>query len=261
MSEQPSGKTLQEYIRFEGVHKRFGTNHVLRGLNLSVRKGETLAIIGQSGTGKSVTLRLMLALMSPDDGDIHFLGKSVLTMNESEINDLRKHFGMVFQMSALFDSLTVGENVAFGIEGKDAMPPDELRERVEKTLRSVGLSNVYDKMPAELSGGMRKRVGVARAVAMEPEILLYDEPTTGLDPITSDAINDLILNMQKEYNVTGVVVTHDMKSAYKVADRIVMLHQGQVVGEGTAAEIQNSSNPMIQQFIDGRADGPIAAIQ
>lgn len=251
----------EDFIRFEDVHKQFGQLKVLNGLNFSVKKGETLVVIGQSGTGKSVTLRCLLGLIKPDKGRVIFQGKNIPEMNEVELVELRSHFGMLFQMAALFDSMTVGENVAFAIEARGGKSPQEIKEIVLNTLRAVGLPNVENKMPAELSGGMKKRVGLARAVASGPEVILYDEPTTGLDPIMADAIDNLIISTQQKMKATSIVVTHDMTSAYKVGDRMIMLHEGKVVGEGTPEEIKNSSDPMIQQFINGSADGPIAAVK
>jgi phospholipid/cholesterol/gamma-HCH transport system ATP-binding protein len=251
----------KDFIVFKDVHKSFGPLKVLQGLNFSVRKGETLVIIGQSGTGKSVTLRCLLGLLHPEKGEVLFQGKNIPDMNEVELVELRGHFGMLFQMAALFDSLNVGENVGFGLEAKGGYTPEEIAKKVSETLGAVGLFGIEAKMPAELSGGMKKRVGLARAVAMGPEVILYDEPTTGLDPITADAINNLILSTQEKYNVTSIVVTHDMTSAYKVADRIIMFHEGVVVGEGTPEEIKNSTNPMIKQFINGTAEGPIETIK
>ncbi|MHC4872590.1 MAG: ABC transporter ATP-binding protein [Planctomycetota bacterium] len=248
-----------DFIRFEDIHKQFGKLKVLNGLNFSVKKGETLVIIGQSGTGKSVTLRCLLGLLRPDKGKVIFQGRNIPEMNEVELVELRSHFGMLFQMAALFDSMTVGENVAFAIEARGGKTPQEIREIVTRTLRAVGLPDIENKMPAELSGGMKKRVGLARAVASGPEVILYDEPTTGLDPIMADAINNLIILTQQNMKATSIVVTHDMTSAYKVGDRIIMLHKGEVVGEGTPDEIRSSNDPMIQQFINGRAEGPIAA--
>jgi phospholipid/cholesterol/gamma-HCH transport system ATP-binding protein len=248
------------FIVFEDVQKAFGEKRVLQGLSFEVKRGETLVIIGQSGTGKSVTLKILLGLLKPDAGRVLFEGRSIPEMDEEELVELRSHFGMVFQMAALFDSLTVAENVAFGLEAQHKADADAIAQTVAQTLRSVGLPGTEALMPAELSGGMKKRVGLARAVAMGPEVLLYDEPTTGLDPIMADAINNLILDTQENYNVTSIVVTHDMTSAYKVGDRIIMLHEGAVVGCGTPEEIQNSPSEMIQQFISGRAEGPITAI-
>ncbi|MFH0910012.1 MAG: ABC transporter ATP-binding protein [Planctomycetota bacterium] len=249
------------FIVFDEVYKRFGPVRVLDGLSFEVRRGESLVLIGQSGTGKSVTLRCLLGLLLPDRGRILFEGKNVPDMDEVELVELRGHFGMLFQGSALFDSLTVGENVAFGLEARGRKSPEEIVAIVASTLRSVGLPGIEDKMPAELSGGMKKRVALARAVAMEPDVILYDEPTTGIDPIMADAINDLILSLQKQYNVTSLIVTHDMTSAYKIADRIVMLHEGRIVGEGTPEEVRNTTDPLLRQFIRGEARGPIAAIK
>lgn len=250
-----------DFIRFENVHKSFGSLTVLNGLNFSVKNGETLVIIGQSGTGKSVTLKCLLGLLKPDKGRVLFKGGNIPEMDEVELVELRSHFGMLFQMAALFDSMTVGENVAFGIEARGDKEPGEIKTIVTETLRAVGLPGIESKMPADLSGGMKKRVGLARAVASGPEVILYDEPTTGLDPIMADAINNLIISTQRNMKATSIVVTHDMTSAYKIGDRIIMLHKGKVVGDGTPDEIRNSSDEMIQQFINGRAEGPIEAVK
>jgi len=248
------------FIVFEDVHKSFGSLHVLGGLSFEVRRGETLTIIGQSGTGKSVTLRCLLGLLTPDEGRVLYEGRCVAEMDEQELVELRSHFGMLFQGSALFDSLNVGDNVAFGLRARGGKDEEETRDVVERTLRAVGLPGIQEKMPAELSGGMKKRVALARAVAMEPDVLLYDEPTTGLDPIMADAINNLILSMQRAYQVTSIAVTHDLTSAYKISDRMIMLHEGRVVGEGTPDEIRNTTDPMMRQFIEGKAEGPIKAV-
>jgi len=244
-------------IEIQGLYKSFGTNRVLQGLDLSVRKGETLAVIGQSGSGKSILIKHMIGLMRPDQGRIHIDGVDICCLSEREMYAVRRKFGLLFQAAALFDSLTVAENVRFGLERYQDYPPDRIREIVLDSLAKVGLRDVEDLMPYELSGGMKKRVGLARAIAYGPEIMLYDEPSTGIDPIRADAINDLILRMQQEMNVTSVVITHDMTSAYKVADRLAMLYNGKIVQIGAPDEIRNSANPVVQQFIHGQAAGPI----
>jgi phospholipid/cholesterol/gamma-HCH transport system ATP-binding protein len=195
--------------------------------------------------------------MRPDQGEIHVDGLEITSLDEKRMNEVRKKFGMLFQGGALFDSMTVWENVGFGLRQQNRLSEEEIRRVTSEKLALVGLKNVEDLMPAELSGGMRKRVSLARAIAMEPEILLYDEPTTGIDPIMADAINDLIVQMKEKLNVTSIAITHDMKSAYKIADRIAMLYQGKIIEVGTPGEIRNSSNPMVQQFIEGRSEGPI----
>ncbi|MEE8329407.1 MAG: ABC transporter ATP-binding protein [Thermodesulfovibrionia bacterium] len=244
-------------IELIGVYKSFGNNHVLRGVNLKINKGDSVVVIGGSGSGKSVLLKHIIGLLKPDKGTVIIDGFELSKLDEKHINDARKKFGMLFQSSALFDSMSVWENVGFGLKQHTRLPDAEIKEIAVRKLKMVGLFGVEDVMPSELSGGMRKRVGLARAVAMEPEILLYDEPTTGLDPIMADAINDLIIEMREKLNVTSVVITHDMKSAYKIADRIAMLYNGLIIGVGTSDEIKNTSDPVIKQFITGSAAGPI----
>ncbi len=244
-------------IEIQALYKSFGTNKVLQGLDLSIRKGETMVVIGQSGSGKSVLIKHMIGLMRPDRGRIIVDGVDICCLSRTALYDVRCKFGLLFQGAALFDSLTVAENVSFGLERYRDLPPDRIREIVQDSLAKVGLRDVEGLMPHELSGGMKKRVGLARAIAYGPEIMLYDEPSTGIDPIRADAINDLILRMQREMNVTSVVITHDMTSAYKVADRIGMLYNGKIVQIGTPDEIRNSANPVVQQFIHGSAEGPI----
>jgi phospholipid/cholesterol/gamma-HCH transport system ATP-binding protein len=245
-------------IRLEGVQKAFGANRVLRDLSLEIRDGETLTIIGGSGTGKSVSLKLMVGLLRPDAGQVWVDNDEISSLNEEELSRVQKKFGFLFQGAALFDSLTVAENILFGVRH---LRPDLLAraERVvEKNLALVGLSLAVSSLkPAELSGGMRKRVGLARAIAHEPDYIFYDEPTTGLDPIMSDVINDLIVGLQKVLRVTSVIVTHDMISAYKISDRMAMLYEGRIVATGTPAEIQATTNPLVKQFVTGSSQGPI----
>ncbi len=244
-------------INVEGVSKAFGSQAVLRGVDLHVRTGETLVILGTSGGGKSVLLKCIAGLLQPDQGRVVIQGHDRHTQTAEEEQTLALGFGYLFQGAALFDSLTVGENVTFALRRFSGKSREQLRDIAEERLNWVGLKGIQDKKPAELSGGMRKRVGLARAVAMDPAIVLYDEPTTGLDPISSDAINDLILSLQARLKLTSVVVTHDMASAFKVADRMAMLYQGRIVEHSNKAEFQQSSNEVVQQFIHGRAQGPI----
>ncbi len=244
-------------IEIKGIQKWFGSNHVLRGVDLTVKEGETIVIIGRSGCGKSVLLKHIMAILEPDGGDIRIGGRSMFSMRSEEQDQFRLQLGMLFQGAALFDSLTVLENVGFSLFEHTRLSEEAIRERVLEKLRMVGLEGIEGLMPASLSGGMKKRVGLARAICNEPKIILYDEPTTGLDPINADVINDLILRMQKQLKVVSIVVTHDMTSAYKVADRIAMLYEGRIIGVGTPDEIRNSPDPVIQQFITGSARGPI----
>lgn len=244
-------------IRVEGLRKSFGDLKVLRGVNLSVSKGESMVVIGGSGTGKSVLIKHIIGLLRPDEGKVVVKGAVISESDRSDLNELRRSMGMLFQQAALFDSMTVGDNVAFELRQHTSMGEEEVSDRVEEMLTMVGLSRLQDKWPADLSGGMKKRAGLARALALGPEIVLYDEPTTGLDPILADQINGLIRDLQKRLNVTSVTITHDMISAYKIADRIAMLHKGRIEEVGTPGEIQDSSNPIVQQFIHGRAEGPI----
>ena len=244
-------------IRVEGLHKSFGDVEVLRGADLAVSRGESMVVIGGSGTGKSVLIKHIIGLLRPDEGKVTVRGQVVAQLRRSDLSQLRRGMGMLFQHAALFDSMTVGDNVAFALRQHTRMTAPEVADRVEEVLAMVGLSGVQEKWPAELSGGMKKRAGLARALALGPGIILYDEPTTGLDPILADQINDLILDFQQRLHVTSVTITHDMISAYKIGDRIAMLYEGRIEEVGTPEEIQNSSNPVVQQFIHGRAEGPI----
>ncbi len=244
-------------IEIIDVHKNFAELEVLKGVNLNVKRGETIVIIGRSGCGKSVLLKHLIGILTPDSGKLLFNGVNISQMKENELMEHRKKFGMLFQAAALFDSLSVKENVAFALREHMDLSEEEIDRITSEKLSLVGLYSVEKKKPAELSGGMRKRVGLARAFAMDPAIILYDEPTTGLDPITSDVINELIVKIKKELNVTSFAVTHDMKSAYKIADRIAMLYDGKIIESGTPEEIQNTSNPIVRQFITGSSKGPI----
>ena len=257
MPETMSQPRAINMIELQDVHKSFNDHHVLRGANLEVRPGETMVVIGGSGSGKSVLLKHLIGLLQPDQGRVLVNGQDLATLDEHQLSELRRQFGMLFQASALFDSLTVWENVGFGLRQHTQLLDEKIRRIAEEKLAVVGLRGVADLMPAELSGGMKKRVGLARAIAQEPRILLYDEPTTGLDPIMADVINELIIELKRSLGVTAVAITHDMKSAYKIADRIAMLYDGVILEVGTPDEIRASENPIVQQFITGRATGPI----
>jgi phospholipid/cholesterol/gamma-HCH transport system ATP-binding protein len=244
-------------IRIVDLHKSFGTNRVLRGVNLEIGDGETMVVIGQSGSGKSVLLKHIIGMLRPDEGQVFVDDIEITRLKREALQQVLRKFGMLFQGAALFDSLTVGENVAFGLRRYTRHSRKEIEKIVAESLEKVGLRGIQHLMPYELSGGMKKRVGLARAIAYSPKIILYDEPSTGIDPIRADSINDLINQMKKDLCVTSVVITHDMVSCYKVADRIAMLYNGTIVEIGSPAEIQASGNPVVQQFITGQARGPI----
>ena len=244
-------------IEIEDLHKAFGRKQVLSGVNLRVETGESMVVIGGSGSGKSVLIKHIIGILRPDKGKVLVDGIDIAALAENGLYDIRRKFGMLFQMAALFDSLSVWENVAFSLLRHKKMKEKDAKSLAVEKLRMVGLVGVEDLMPSELSGGMKKRVGLARAIAHEPEILLYDEPTTGLDPIMADAINELIGEMKRNLSVTGVAITHDMNSAYKIADRIAMLFEGKIIETGTPDEIRNTQNPIVRQFISGSASGPI----
>jgi phospholipid/cholesterol/gamma-HCH transport system ATP-binding protein len=244
-------------IEIKEVSKSFGRHRVLDKLNLKIEKGTTCVIIGRSGCGKSVLLKHIVRVLEPDEGKIFVDGLDLDKLDEKELDNLRLRIGLVFQGGALFDSLSVGENVGFGLIEHTKIGQKELIERIEEALSLVGLSGIANLMPAALSGGMKKRVALARAICIKPDMILYDEPTTGVDPITADSINELIRSLHDKLKVTSIVVTHDMKSAYRVADRIAMLYQGKIIAEGTVEEIQNTNHPVVHQFINGLAQGPI----
>jgi phospholipid/cholesterol/gamma-HCH transport system ATP-binding protein len=244
-------------IRIINLHKAFGDNQVLRGVHLTVEKGETMVVIGQSGSGKSVLIKHLIGLLRPDQGQIFVDDTEVNELDEDELQVFTRKFGLLFQGAALFDSMTVAKNVAFGVERYTKHTSEEVHRIVQESLARVGLHGVEHMMPYELSGGMKKRVGLARAIAYQPEIMLYDEPSTGLDPILADAINDLINMLKRDMGVTSVVITHDMASSFKIADRIAMLYEGIILEVGTPDEIRNSRNPIVQQFIHGESHGPI----
>jgi len=238
-------------IELRDVSMSFRERSILRNLNLAVKPGEILVVIGPSGAGKSTLLRLMIGLLKPTSGEIWVNGQEITSMGEDELNLIRRNMGMVFQYSALFDSMTVGENVAFGIRQHTDMPESQILTVIRRTLRMVGLMGRENVMPSELSGGMKKRVSLARAIAINPKIVLYDEPTSGLDPVMSSTINRLIMSTQRILGVTAVVVTHDMDSAFTIADRIAMMYDEQIIEIGTPDELRQSNNPVVKQFISG----------
>jgi phospholipid/cholesterol/gamma-HCH transport system ATP-binding protein len=244
-------------IEVRGIHKTFGRLQVLKGVDLDVRSGQTQVILGQSGGGKSVLLKVIAGLLDADEGRVRIEGRTRAELGPEESESAALRFAYLFQGAALFDSLTVGENVTFALRRFTRKSHAELRDIAEERLNWVGLKDVQDKKPAELSGGMRKRVGLARAIAMDPAYVLYDEPTTGLDPISSDAVADLILSLQARLKNTSIVVTHDMALAFKVGDRLSLLYQGRMRAEGPREEFRRMDDPVVQQFIHGRADGPI----
>ena len=240
-------------IELRKLHKRFGRLVVLNGISLNIEDGQSLVIIGASGTGKSVLIKHIVGLLRPDKGEVWFDGKRIDGLSERDLVEVRKQFGFLFQMGALFDSLSVEDNVGFPLAEHTRKTRDEVADLVTQKLAMVGLRDAGKKMPGELSGGQRKRVALARAIALGPRVILYDEPTTGLDPIRSDVINELILKLQRELKVTSIVVTHDMQSAFKVGDRIVMLHEGKIIFDGSPQQIQCCSDAIVQRFVQGEA--------
>lgn len=250
--------TTPPKIRLSGVTKSFGSKHVLRGIDLAVNKAESLVIIGGSGTGKSVLLKSILGIVRPDSGRIEIDGADCTHLKGRAYDKHLSQFGMLFQGGALFDSLPVWRNVAFKLIQAHSMPMKDAKDHAIATLASVGLSpSVGDLFPVELSGGMQKRVALARAIASKPDIIFFDEPTTGLDPIMSDVINNLIVKCVRELGATTLTITHDMASARKIADRIAMIHEGHIIWQGPKTDIDHSGNPYVDQFIHGRAEGPI----
>ncbi len=241
----------------EGVWKRLGAKEVLRGVDLTVAEGESVVIIGRSGTGKSVLLKHVVGLIDPDRGAVRVDGQDVPALSVKELLDLRKRMGMLFQGGALFDSLSIAENVGLPLREHTRIAETQVDLLVHEKLHLVGLEGVETMRPSSLSGGMKKRAALARALALNPKIMLYDEPTTGLDPITADLINRLIRRLQERLGITSIAVTHDMRSAYHIADRIAMLHEGRIHAIGTPAEIQASADPAVRQFIEGSAEGPL----
>ncbi len=258
MSAKRSSSQKKAKIKLVDVYKSFGNKKVLDGVNLDIYPGESLVIIGGSGTGKSVTLKCILGLLSPDSGHVEIDEKRMDTLSRAEQENLRAQIGMLFQSGALFDSLSVWENVAFSLIQNQKCNPKKAKEIAIQKLSQVGLtSTIADTYPADLSGGMKKRVGLARAIATNPQIIFFDEPTTGLDPIMSDVINDLIISTVKNLGATALTITHDMCSARKIADRIAMLYEGKIIWVGTVEELDETKNPYVRQFVAGSAHGPI----
>lgn len=244
-------------IKLMDVYKSFGKQQVLKGINLEIDQGKTTVIIGRSGGGKSVLLKHIIGLLKPDKGSILIDGLDITKLSDTDLNDVRKKFGMLFQEAALFDSMTVGENIGFPLREHTSLEEKEIRQIVADRLKAVGLSGIEEKMPSELSGGMKKRVGLARAIAMHPQIVLFDEPTTGLDPVMTEAINHLIIDTQQNFNLTCVVISHDIHSIFKLGHKIAMLYEGEIIEYGTPDEIRESRNPVITQFLSGNIEGPI----
>lgn len=241
-------------IEVRQIVKSFGTHRVLGGVNLAIEKGESVVIIGRSGGGKSILLKHMIGLLMPDSGEVLIAGENITGMNERQLLQVRRRFGMLFQSAALFDSLTVEENVGFLLRRERQLSETDIERRIGEALDMVDLQGTHKKRPSELSGGMRKRVGLARAIVYRPEIILYDEPTTGLDPIVSDSIDKLILRVCEHLEITSVVVTHDMRSTRRVGQRILMLHEGRIYASGTPDEIFESTDPIVRQFVSGISD-------
>ncbi|MGQ9617605.1 MAG: ABC transporter ATP-binding protein [Candidatus Aminicenantia bacterium] len=243
-------------IKIIDLHKSFDGKVVLEGVNLDIYDGEIMVIMGGSGAGKTILIKHIIGLLKPDRGKIFVDEIEITALKEDELFKVSRLFGMVFQGAALFDSMTVEENIRFGLE-RLGLTEEEIRERVKDSLERVGLPGIQSLMPSQLSGGMKKRVGLARAIALRPRILLYDEPTTGVDPIRADSINRLIIKMRDDLGITSVVITHDIVSAFRVADRIAMLHAGKIIEVGTPEQVKNSHNPIVQQFIKGESEGPV----
>jgi phospholipid/cholesterol/gamma-HCH transport system ATP-binding protein len=241
-------------IEVRDLKKSFGANCVLDGVSFRIEKGESVVIIGRSGGGKSVLLKHLVALLKPDEGEVLIDGQNIIPLDERELLPVRHKFGMLFQGAALFDSMTVAENVSFAFRRDRSLPPEQIAKKVTDMLETVDLPGIENKKPAELSGGMRKRVGLARAIIYEPQIILYDEPTPGLDPIASDSIDHLILRVRDRLDVTTVVVTHDMRSARRLGQRIMMLHERKIYASGTPDEMFQSKDPVVRHFIDGVSD-------
>lgn len=251
---------VEHIIELRNLNKRFGRQRVLDGLNLSVPRGQITVIIGRSGGGKSVLLKHMIGLIKPDSGQVLVAGQDIVKMDDRQLGQARRRFGMLFQDAALFDSMTVFDNVAFPLREHTSHSKEEIVRLVADKLHQVGLPGVEAKLPSQLSGGMRKRVGLARAIALEPEIVLYDEPTTGLDPLMTEAINRLIADTQARLGITSVVISHDIAGAFKIAHTIGMLYEGKIIASGTPEEIRQNENPVVQQFINGRVEGPIEVL-
>ena len=247
-------------IEIRNLTKGFNNKIVLNNISMTIEQGQTTVIIGGSGQGKSVVLKHIIGLMKPDSGDILIDGVNITKLNEKDLNEIRKKFGFVFQFAALFDSMSVGENVGFGLKENKRMHQEEINKIVKEKLLEVGLKDVEDKMPSELSGGMKRRVGLARALATDPKIIIYDEPTTGLDPILSDTINSLIKDTQKRLEVTSIVASHDIPGVYKIAHKVALIYKGDIKFYGTPSELRESRNPYVIQFLSGSSEGPIKII-
>ncbi|MBI2411889.1 MAG: ABC transporter ATP-binding protein [Deltaproteobacteria bacterium] len=244
-------------IKIVNLRKSFGEKKVLDGVNLDIERGKITVIIGRSGEGKSVLIKHIIGLLKPDEGAIFLEDQDLTSLRDRDFNEVRKRFGMLFQGAALFDSMTVADNVGFPLKEHTDLHDEDIRKIVTEKLNRVGLVNVEEMMPSDLSGGMKKRVGLARAIVMDPEIVLFDEPTTGLDPIMSDSIADLVLDTQKALKTTYILITHDIPFTYKIADKIAMLHEGRIIEEGSVEEMKANPNPILRQFLEGRAEGPI----
>ena len=257
MARRTQGSEQEQVIEVKGLVKSFDSRIVLNGINVDARPGETLVIMGGSGCGKSMLLRHMVGAYKPDSGSVRIFGREITAMKEQDLNEIRKRFGILFQSGALYNSMTVGDNVALPLREHTDLDENIIDIMVKMKLELVGLRDFDHLMPSQISGGMKKRVGLARAVALDPEIIFYDEPTAGLDPIVAGVIDQLIMDLSKKLGVTSIVVTHDMVSAFKVADSILVLYDGKVIEEGTPEEIRNSKNKFVRQFISGAPDGPI----
>jgi phospholipid/cholesterol/gamma-HCH transport system ATP-binding protein len=245
-------------ISVKNLTKSFGNRTILNGINLDIYQGETFVIMGGSGCGKSTFLRHLIGAIKPDLGEVWMFGKNIAKAGEEELDKIRRNFGMLFQSGALFDSMTVGENIALPLREHTKLDESVIRIIIKMKLELVGLRGFENLMPSQLSGGMKKRVGLARAIALDPKIIFYDEPTAGLDPVMTGVVDKLTIDFTRKLDITSVVVTHDMNSVFRIADRIVMLHQGNVLQIGTPEEIRNSSNPLVRQFITGNTEGPIS---
>lgn len=245
----------EEIIGIKNVYKAFDSKEVHTGVTLSIKKGENITVLGGSGSGKSVLLKEITGLLKPDSGDVIIEGQNIVPMDERELVNVRKNIGMLFQGSALFDSLTVEENIAYPLRENASFLENEIKEIVARNLELVGLPGIEDKMPSDLSGGMKKRVGLARAMAMNPKILLYDEPTTGLDPPNITRINQLIRDMQAQFGITGVIITHDVQSAFEISDRVAFLYHGKIVFTGTVEEAKNTDVEILRDFINAKMEG------
>lgn len=246
-------------IEFVGVHKSFGDRKILDGVDLQVWTGETMVIMGRSGTGKSVTMKVLIGLLRPDQGRVLLKGRDVTDLPESRYAVVRRLFGVLFQSGALINWMTVGENVALPLREHTTLPEPEIRAKVDTMLKLFELSHARELLPSEISGGMKKRAGLARGLILDPEVILYDEPTSGLDPVMTSQIDELVRRVQRELNVTSVFVTHDMGSAYNVADRISMLYNGRIIYTGTPDDVRSTDDPIVKQFVNGLLDGPITA--